>query len=165
MRNQPITQFPMLPFQFNIQRILMGRSPILVKKMANITSLEAVLICNQLSKKEGLTPYYSLSKETEFIIRNVRLDVQEYVDGYFDGDILESVGYLANIQNSIESDKHSFGYRLPTYKEWQGFRKQYDNKMELRLPPIVLVHENLKSVDLANPLMSSKPPFFIARNY
>lgn len=166
MQHQPPTPFSMLPLQIKHQRLLLTKNAVAIKRIKNLTSLEAALVCNQLSEQEGLTPYYLLPEEAEFIIMNVRRDVEEYVSGCFYENILESVNYLQHIQTRIQMNKHSYGYRLPALNEWKHFRKKYNAELSLVLPRIALVQESLfQSFYTANPLALSLPSFFIARNY
>ena len=63
----------------------------------NVSWVDAVSFCNELSKKEGLDPVYSINGVTNVYRWGVGNDISE----------------------KIEWDEEANGYRLPTLEEWQ----------------------------------------------
>lgn len=81
---------------------VMGENPSKFKgeknlPVENVTWVDAVSFCNELSKKEGLDPVYSINGVTNVYRWGVGNDISE----------------------KIEWDEEANGYRLPTLEEWQ----------------------------------------------
>jgi len=79
---------------------VMGFSPSIFRGENNpvesLTWFDAVMYCNNLSNKEGISPYYSIS------------NIQYYTDGN-----------TQNIESATVSIIGGKGYRLPTEAEWE----------------------------------------------
>ena len=85
-----------------LYKSVMGENPSKFKgeknlPVENVTWVDAVSFCNELSKKEGLAPVYSINGVTNVYRWGVGNDISE----------------------KIEWDEEANGYRLPTLEEWQ----------------------------------------------
>ena len=85
-----------------IYESVMGENPSKFKGEKNlpvesVSWIDAVSFCNELSKKEGLDPVYSINGVTNVYRWGIGNDISE----------------------EIEWDEEANGYRLPTVEEWQ----------------------------------------------
>ena len=85
-----------------LYKSVMGENPSKFKGEKNlpvesVSWIDAVSFCNELSKKEGLDPVYSINGVTNVYRWGIGNDISE----------------------EIEWDEEANGYRLPTVEEWQ----------------------------------------------